>query len=165
MPKFEEFIKGFEESPKEELLDAYGLATPYGRKVSSDFLKENKVENIYDLTNKQYLELAKKAQDKFGFKSIDQARDFIGDNDESDKLWEEKYYPENKWKEKPYSTFNGKEYYVRPYRTFNGRKYFDITSKKVGEDFDIGSNTGLDFETEDGAKKEIDEWSTYKSKK
>lgn len=75
---------------KQELLNAYGLATPYGRKVSSDFLKENKIENIYNLDNAQYDDLAKKALDKYGFKDLDEARDFIGDNDESDKLWEER---------------------------------------------------------------------------
>jgi hypothetical protein len=86
MAKFEEFIKGFEESPKEELLDAYGLATPYGRKVSSDFLKENKIGDIYKLSNDEYNSLAKKAMEKFGIKDLELAQEFIQSNDESDKL-------------------------------------------------------------------------------
>ena len=90
MPKFEEFIKEFEESPKEELFDAYGLATPYGRKVSSDFLKENKISDIHRLNNDEYNSLAKKAMEKFGIKDFALAQEFIQSNDESDKLWEER---------------------------------------------------------------------------
>ena len=73
---------------KKYLFDEYQLATPEGRKASSDFLKEMGIENVHKLTNEQYNDLAKKAMERFGIKDFQVAQEFIQSNDESDKAWD-----------------------------------------------------------------------------
>ena len=68
---------------------------------------------------------------------------------------------------KPYKTIGQLEHYITPYDEVskkmmgNPKANFTIRSKKVGEDWDLGSASGLDFETEDEAKRTIDQWESY----
>ena len=65
---------------------------------------------------------------------------------------------------KPYKTVGNLEHYIVKYDDLakvisgNPKANFTIRSKKTGEDFDLGSASGLDFETEEEAKKTIDGW-------
>lgn len=75
---------------KKSLFDEYQLATPEGRKASSDFLKEMGVQNVHALTNEQYNDLARKAMERFGIDDFKLAQEFIQSNDESDRAWDER---------------------------------------------------------------------------
>lgn len=79
--------------------------------------------------------------------------------------WEENlkeyYLPKDA---KPYKVNGDKEYYIASYddvdKQMSGddKANFTIVTKRVGKDFDLGGASGLDFETEDEAKKTIDGW-------
>lgn len=63
---------------------------------------------------------------------------------------------------KPYKTCGDKEYYIATFddtdRAMGGTKAtHTIVTKKVGGDFDLGSASGLDFNSEEEAKKWIDD--------
>lgn len=69
--------------------------------------------------------------------------------------------------QKPYKTIGELEHYIRPYdevskaMSGNPKANFTIFSKKVGQDFDLGSGSGLEFETEEEARRTIDEWEKH----
>ncbi len=117
-------------------------------------------------------DLEKFVDDYFDLKLID---DYLYEEDEFDTdlitplkmkySWEENlkeyYLPKDA---KPYKVNGDKEYYIASYTDVDkqmlgdDKANFTIVTKRVDSDFTIGSASGLDFETEDEAKKTIDGW-------
>lgn len=65
---------GFDE---QENFDEYELSTEKGLQEAKAFLERNGIDNPYSLSNEEFNDLAKKAQEEFGIRDLELAQEFI----------------------------------------------------------------------------------------